>query len=209
LFSILYVFAQNIHICFHFHFPIMHNFVLSSHVKSTNRIMGITELQKPVTITNHRPKSVILRKSKNNYSEANNYSSSTYSLINIKLISLALYARGKDKITFGGGGGYGHNNLIATILLVCDMKQSPNLACAYIQFSTHTWEIFSTTLTKIMKTYIPINHLICYIASFCSCFCFTFWFFHTWHKKKKNKIKICSWLKNLKINFFFLKRRVM
>ena len=64
------------------------NVNLSSHVKSTNQDYGnhgITEtLPLPVTITNHRPKSVILRKSKNNYSEANNYSSSTYSLINIK-----------------------------------------------------------------------------------------------------------------------------
>ena len=103
-YSVYYMCLRRIYIyVFIFIFPIVHNFAQIKRKKCKFIITckihqsGLWEsrsyrnitcyhylLPLPVTITNHRPKSVILRKSKNNYSEANNYSSSTYSLINIK-----------------------------------------------------------------------------------------------------------------------------
>ena len=107
-----------------------------------------------------------------------------------KLISLALYARGKGKNykKFPPNNiDTGHNfwwwlwlqppNCDHFVDLQHETKSKP--VRAYIQFSTHAWEIsnnFFSTLTKIMKIYVPITHLLSQVLHLS---CFTFRFFHT------------------------------
>jgi len=72
-------------------------------------------------------------------------------------------------VTFcGGGGGGGCNHLIATALFVCNIKQTPNPRVHTYQFSTCVRDLqqFFSILTKIIKTYVPIIHLLSQVSAF-------------------------------------------
>jgi len=67
--------------------------------------------------------------------------------------------------TFGGGGCCGCNHLIATALLVCDMKQSSNLRVHTVFHTCVKSPIVFLNPDQIMKAYISINYSLLHVSA--------------------------------------------